>query len=133
MPIRVSPCPVDTYPSLAAEAIRVAQGASTYIVKSAGGSGEWSFGAYTGINQVRIGAAIVPTDSVGRVCLYDTGFVAERVVPAWELLKHEFDATRVRGKIVFIGTSASGLRDLRATPLNPAAAGVEIHAQWKHH
>jgi adenylate cyclase len=37
--------------------------------------------------------------------------------------------TRLAGKIAFIGTSAAGLKDIRATPLNPATPGVEVHIQ----
>jgi len=33
------------------------------------------------------------------------------------------------GGIVFVGTSAQGLKDQRATPLHPAAPGVDVHAQ----
>src|SRR5690606_178238 len=36
---------------------------------------------------------------------------------------------RIEGKLVLIGTSAAGLFDMRATPLEPAMPGVEIHAQ----
>jgi adenylate cyclase len=35
---------------------------------------------------------------------------------------------RVEGKIVLIGTSAEGLKDIRSTPLSVYVAGVEIHA-----
>jgi adenylate cyclase len=119
----------EVYPSLAAEALRVAQGASTYLVKTAGGSGQASFGDSTGLVETRIGRASVPTDAAGRLWLYDTGPVPVRVIPAWEVFASRFDADRVDGKIVFIGTSAAGLKDIRATPLNPVAAGVELHAQ----
>ena len=34
----------------------------------------------------------------------------------------------MEGHILLVGTSAAGLKDLRATPLNPAAAGVGVHA-----
>src|SRR6185436_17488969 len=43
-------------PSLAAEALRVAQGATTYVLKSSNASGETAFGASTGLNHIRIGA-----------------------------------------------------------------------------
>ena len=52
-------------PSLAAEALRVAQGASTYILKSSNASGETAFGQRTGINRVRIGDMEIPTDAAG--------------------------------------------------------------------
>jgi len=70
-----------------------------------------------------------PPTRRGRVWLYDTGFVPERFIPAWRMLRGDFDRAEVEGKIVFIGTSAAGLKDFRATPSNPVAAGVEIHAQ----
>jgi len=121
----------EVYPTLAAEALRVAQGqaARTYVIKTAGGSGETSFGEQTGVAQVRIGQMVVPTDRAGQLRLYDTGLVRERFVPAWQVFERNFDRARVEGKILLVGTSASGLKDLRATPLNPVAAGVEVHAQ----
>lgn len=117
------------YPSLVAEALRVAQGATSYIVKASGASGQTGFGEKTGINYVRIGRAIVPTDDQGRLWLIDTGRVPERVIPAWKVLEVDKDAVDLTGMIVFIGTSAAGLRDLRATPLNLTGAGVDIHAR----
>ena len=38
-------------------------------------------------------------------------------------------AAQLAGKLVLIGTSASGLLDLKATPIQPSMAGVEVHAQ----
>ena len=119
----------DLYPSLAAEVLRVAQGAKTFIVKSSGGSGEQAFGEHTGINHVKIGRIVVPTDAQGRMWIHFTEDVPERRIPAWELFAEDFDTTRIAGNIILIGTSAAGLKDLRATPLNPVMAGVEVHAQ----
>ena len=42
-------------PSLAAEALRVAQGARGYIAKYAGAQSETSFGENTGLNAIKIG------------------------------------------------------------------------------
>ena len=117
------------YPSLVMEALRVAQGASAYKVKTSGGSGAMNFGARTGIVKVQIGRLVVPTDGQGRVWLYDTGPVERRTLPAWRVLSGEVEPGALDGAIVYIGTSAAGLKDLRATPLNPVAAGVELHAQ----
>jgi adenylate cyclase len=119
----------EIFPSLAAEALRVAQDASTYIVRSVGASGQTGLGAETGIVDVKIGAFTARTDAGARVRLYDTGPVPARMVPAWRVLLGDLPEDAVDGRIVFIGTSAIGLRDLRATPLNPVAAGVEVHAQ----
>lgn len=117
------------YPSLAAEALRVAQGARTYIVKSSGANSTRSFGERTGIDSIKIGQLVVPTDANGEVWLHDTGHVQARFVPAWKVLASDFDAAAIKDHIVFIGTSAAGLLDLRSTALEPAAPGVEVHAQ----
>jgi len=116
------------YPSLVAEALRVAQGASAYVVKSSGASGELGFGAHTGITHVKVGQFVIPTDPQGRLWLYDTGYVSARFLPAWRILSDD-NPPDVAGHIVFVGTSAAGLKDIRATPLNAAVAGVEVHTQ----
>src|SRR6185369_9763642 len=59
----------DLLPSLAVEALRVAQGASTYILKASNASGETAFGQATGLNHIRIGDVEVPTDGAGGLYL----------------------------------------------------------------
>ena len=117
------------YPSLLAEALRVAQGARSYLVKSSGASGETAFGAQTGINNVRIGRVIVPTDARGQVIIRYSHRAPGRTVPVWRVLEPDLDRARIEGRIVFVGTSAAGLQDLRATPLAVSVPGVEVHAQ----
>src|SRR5262249_57801271 len=56
-------------PSLAAEALRVAQGANTYVLKASNASGETAFGQSTGLNHMRIGDVEIPTDAGGDVYL----------------------------------------------------------------
>ena len=119
----------ELYPTLAVEALRVAQRASTIIIKSSGANREVAFGEITGITDVKIGNVPVSTDKKGRILLYDTGHVAARFIPAWQVFKDDFDAGRVRDHILFVGTSAAGLMDIRATPLSPSIPGVELHAQ----
>ncbi|RIL05206.1 MAG: adenylate/guanylate cyclase domain-containing protein [Proteobacteria bacterium] len=117
------------YPSLATEAVRVAVGARAYSVKTAGASGERSFGQNTGITQLRIGKDVtVPTTSRGEIWVWYTPPAPERSVPAWTVLDGSADAKRIDGHIVLVGTSASGLRDVGATPLDPVSAGVTVHA-----
>ena len=117
------------YPSLSAEVLRIAQGATTFIVKSSGASGETAYGEHTGINHVKIGRFEVPTDAIGRMWLHFTDNAPERSVSAWKLFSDDFDASSLEGNIVVIGTSAAGLRDARATPLDPAMPGGLAHVQ----
>jgi adenylate cyclase len=117
------------YPSLAAEALRVAQGAATNVVKSSGASAVPAFGEHTGVSVVRIGDLEIPTDREGRMWLHFSKHDRARFIPAWTVLDDDFSPETVAGQIVFVGTSAAGLHDIRATPLDAAIPGVEIHAQ----
>ena len=117
------------YPSLAAEALRIAQGARTYLIKSSGASGVPAFGEKTGVDSIKIGQFLVPTDAHGRVMLHFTKHTPERFIPAWQVLEEGFDPNRAAGQIIFVGTSAPGLLDLRSTPLDTIVPGVEIHAE----
>lgn len=117
------------YPTLSAEVIRVVQGARTFIVRASGASGEESFGQVTGVNNIRIGSTIVPTDANGAVYLHYTESEPSRYVPAWTVFDESVDPNLIAGNIILVGTSAAGLQDQRATPLNPVIPGVEIHAQ----
>ena len=118
------------YPSLAAEALRLAFGASTYIGRAAGANGESNFGQDTGLTAIRIGPLTVPTDGAGRVWLHYARHRPDRTVSAADVLAGKFAPGLFTGDIVLIGTSAAGvINDQRATPLSPAVPGVEIHAQ----
>ncbi|MFN3826898.1 MAG: CHASE2 domain-containing protein [Micavibrio sp.] len=49
---------------------------------------------------------------------------------AYKILSPEFEKEvreKIDGKIVFVGTSAIGLKDIRATPLSLSIPGVEVH------
>lgn len=117
------------FPSLSIEALRVAQEASTYLIKSSGASGEMSFGEKTGIVAIRTGNLEVPTDARGRLIVYDTGHKEERFISARAVLNDEVPAEKIEGNVFFVGTSAIGLKDLRNTPVQDAVPGVELHAQ----
>ena len=117
------------YPALVLEALRVFQGASTYKITLAGATGEASFGEKTGIVSIKNGLLEIPTDASGRIWLYDTGYRPERSIPAWKILSDDNTLKEVKEKVLFIGASAMALKDLRATPLNPRASGVDVHAQ----
>jgi adenylate cyclase len=117
------------YPALSIETLRVAQGAGTYLVKSSGASGEMSFGEKTGVVAIKTGDVQIPTDGQGRVTLFDTGHIRQRFVSARAVMTDEIPPAELEGRLVFIGTSAIGLKDLRNTPVQDAVPGVEVHAQ----
>lgn len=47
---------------------------------------------------------------------------------AVDVLQGRVGATELSGRYVLVGTTASGLHDLRATPVQPLFPGVEVHA-----
>ena len=49
-------------------------------------------------------------------------------ISAARVLNGEVSPQEVQGKVIFVGTSAGGLKDLRTTPLASAFPGVEVHA-----
>ncbi|MFG1299520.1 adenylate/guanylate cyclase domain-containing protein [Xanthobacter sp. V3C-3] len=120
-------------PGLAAEALRVAQGASTYVVKASNASGNEAFGARTGITAIRIGAVEVPTDGMGEVRVRFTPTDPRRFLSAAAVLDGTVAKEEVEGRIILVGTSAAGLMDTRATPLDAAVPGVEVQAQLIEH
>jgi adenylate cyclase len=117
------------YPNLVLEALRVALQAKTYVVKSSGSSGETAFGEHTGVVSVKVGDLVVPTEASGSMLVRFSPSYPQRYVPAWRVLEPDFKPDAIDGRIIFIGTSAAGLKDLRATPFAADTPGVEVHAQ----
>lgn len=120
-------------PGLASEALRVAQGASTILVRASNASGETAFGRQTGVAAVRIGAATIATEGDGAVRIHYAGTQPGRRIAAWRLLEGTADTSALSGAIVLLGTSAATLADVRATPLEAAVPGVDIHAEFLEH
>jgi adenylate cyclase len=118
----------EIHPTLMSEALRLAAGAKSYFVKSAGASGADRFGEETGILSVKTGPFVIPTDPTGQLWLHYSEPSTARYLPAWRLLAGKVEKDTLKDGIVFVGTSAAGLKDLRFTPFG-FAAGVEVHAQ----
>ena len=82
-----------------------------------------AFGEQTGVSTVRIGEFEIPTDPEGRLWLHFSQHEPARYIPAWTVLEDDFDPDAVAGQIVFVGTSAAGLHDIRATPVDAVDPG----------
>ena len=118
------------FPSLSLETLRIAQGpGTTILVRSSGGSGIQSFGEQTGIDSLRAGEVVLPTDARGELWLKFAPPDARRAISARDVLTGKAGKADIEGRFILIGTSATGLMDLRTTPLAAAVSGVEIHAQ----
>ncbi len=119
-------------PSLSLDALRVAQGAGSIVIKTSDSNGAGD-GAKGQVVSLKVGQFEVPLTHAGELWMHYTPPRPERVVPAWKVLDGSLapeDAQRLfAGQIVFVGAGASGLRDLVATPLQARELGVMVHAQ----
>ncbi|WP_295558987.1 adenylate/guanylate cyclase domain-containing protein [uncultured Hyphomicrobium sp.] len=116
-------------PTLALETLRTGMGETTAFIRSSGGSGVLAFGEETGVETVRVGETVLPTAGDGQLWINYARPDPRRYVSAHKVLDGTFDANAFTGRYVLIGASATGLLDLRATPLASSVPGVEIHAQ----
>jgi len=109
-------------PALTLDMLRVATGAGALIVVAEPG---------IGIQQVVIqqGPVIIPTDTSGRFWINFAPHDRARFVSAKDVIEGTFPADRFQGRVVIVGTSAAGLLDLKATPVEVDMPGVEVHAQ----
>ena len=118
------------YPSLALETLRIAKGRdTTVLVRSSGASGILSFGQQTGLDSIRVGDTLLPSDANGELWLKFAPYDEKRTISVRDLLAGRVAKDEIAGRHIFIGASATGLMDLRTTPLAPSLPGVEIHAQ----
>lgn len=116
-------------PGLALEALRIAQGASTYILSSSNASRETSFGKQTGINSIKVGEFEIPTGPSADVRPRYSYAQSTRDLSTKGIIEGTVPKSEIEGRIIFIGARAMGLGDVRATPLEATVAGVDIQAQ----
>lgn len=114
----------EIFPTLSIEALRIALGEQSLIV----------FGDQAGqgtVTSIRVGGFEVPTNTDGSIWLYYQQHTPDLYVSVKDILADDPTpiADKIAGQIVLIGTSASGLLDIRGTPLGEDIPGVEIHAQ----
>jgi adenylate cyclase len=107
------------YPSLALSAVLQATGAETPALRLTSG----------GVESLRLAGRTIPLDAKGRMLLHYRG--GRRTIPTLsvkDVLQDRLQPDALDGKIVFVGTSAAGLMDIRSTPLDPFFPGVEAQA-----
>jgi len=112
----------DIFPSLAVEMLRVATGGGAYATDT-GPSG------LTGIIMRGVrGQVKVPTDRDGHIWIHFRKSERSRYISAMDVLAGKAPPALLRQKLVLVGASAVGLRDIKATPLEAAIPGVEAQA-----
>lgn len=72
----------------------------------------------------------IPLETDSRFWLYYRNIGNDEYLSAYKVLSAEYEAEvlpRIANKIVFVGTSSIGLKDIRSSPLNLSVPGVEMH------
>ena len=116
-------------PSLAMETLRVAQGASGYVVKSTDAYGGEFRQEHRPSRRSRSATSSFRRRRGGDLRVWFAKSDPRRSIPAWKALEPGADLSDLAGKLVFVGASATMLSDVVATPLDPSTPGVEAHAQ----
>lgn len=107
------------YANLALRSLIMAYGDNNPIVKT----------GVDGIESVRVGALTVPLEADGSFpILFKGKNRSYKYISASDVISGNYKPEELAGKIVFIGSSAPGLLDIRATPTDEYFTGVEIHA-----
>lgn len=113
------------YPSLSVEALRVAQ--EPKLITKIRAVPPQEAGLLGQPFSLKIGGFEIPMDRHGDFYVWFAKERSDQYIPAWRVLDKSVPAAEVSGKIVLIGTSAEGLKDIRSTPLDLFIPGVEVH------
>lgn len=113
----------NVYPSLALAAIM------EYLLLDSVKLNTNLIGDINTVDSVQLGDTIIPTDQAGNVLIAFQGpAYTFPYFSATDVLNDKIPSNRLQNTIAFIGTSAVGLGDLQATPMQGVYPGVEIHA-----
>lgn len=112
------------YPSLPFEMMRLVKDEQEILLHASNeGDGE-----YRSLLGVSLGDSFIPTDDFGQLTINFRGpYNTFLYLSAGDVLK-DIGTDILRDKYVIIGSSASGLIDLVATPYSARLPGVEMHA-----
>jgi adenylate cyclase len=82
-----------------------------------------------GVESIKIGNIIVPLEAKGSMMInYKGPSFTFPYIPAGYVLEDKIDKKDFEDKVVFLGSSAAGLMDIRVSPLDEVFPGVEVNA-----
>ena len=91
--------------------------------------GEGGSADYSGLEWIKAGPFEIPVDMQAAALVpYRGGKGSYRYYSLVDVLNERVPVEELKGRIALVGTTAPGLLDLRATPVDPVFPGVEIHA-----
>ncbi len=109
----------EVYPSLAVRTLMAATNKKNLVLRS----------DIDGLRSLKIGPYEIPVSPEGFLLVPFKGASRHYTyIPAVQVLKGEVGREQLEGRIAFLGTSATGLLDIRATPFDNIYPGVEVHA-----
>ncbi len=112
----------NVYPSLALQAVLSFLGEKPALITQA-------YSSFIKLEGVQVGSRIIPTDARGQVFIPFIGrSYTFPYYSATDVLHGRIADEDLLGKILFIGTSATGMGDLEATSIQSPFPGVEIQA-----
>lgn len=82
-----------------------------------------------GVRNLRLGDIEIPVNAQGRMALnFYNGQTRIPRYSASDVLDGLLPSEAVRGKLIFVGVTETGIADVRPTPIDHSFPGVEIHA-----
>lgn len=106
------------YPSLPLAAVRLALGGGPVVLDARA----------DGSLALTVGRRSVGLDARGRMLVRPPSMLSHELIPAIDILEQRASAGRVRGRVVFVGATALGLRDSVSTATARGVPGVLVHA-----
>jgi adenylate cyclase len=116
------------YEPLSLAMVRVLLG-SPPVKALAPGAGFGAGHARSELEWLQVGSLLIPVDEEACALVPYRGRTGSfKYFSIVDVMNERIDPAELRGKIVLVGTTAPGLLDLRATPVDPVYPGVEVHA-----
>ncbi len=113
----------DIYPSLGLRA------AGLYLLAEKTSLKTGTYRDRTILEGIQLDQYFIPTDQDGRILIPFRGpAYTFDYVSAKDILKETVKKEQIANKIVFIGSSATGMGEIQPTAISPIYVGVEIHA-----
>ncbi len=83
------------------------------------------------LEDIVVGSATIPVnDKMSALVPYRGHYPSFPYVSATDVIKGVAPADVLQGAVVYVGTTAPGLQDLRTTPVGSIYPGVEVHANF---
>jgi adenylate cyclase len=113
----------DVYPLLALEAAKI------YLLANQVELIAHEYDESTIIEELKLDNTKIPTDQFGRILIpYRGPAYSFSYASATDVLNETVLPEKIANRIIFIGSSASGMGDLKPTPLDADMPAIEIHA-----